>query len=222
MAELHVDTKNIKDLLTNMQGKSFVIPEYQRPYNWDDEKCSILWDDILDFYLNEKKSDKDEYFLGAVVNYFIENDENPQIIDGQQRITTIFLMIRAVYKKLEEMESNSEVVGLKTTLEPFLWDIDEITREIVDKNKTHLRSEVATDEDKEILSQILRNGEIIEHDSNYAKNYAFFYKKWGELTQEQPLHWKKLLITLLKNFVFLEIECESKESALKVASNLYN
>lgn len=50
MAELNVSRKNIRKLFTDMQGKRFIIPEYQRPYKWNMEKCDTLWQDILDFY----------------------------------------------------------------------------------------------------------------------------------------------------------------------------
>jgi|GEM_PF-6614945 len=46
MAELHVSKKNISKLLTEMQGRKFIIPDFQRPYKWDIEKCETLWNDI--------------------------------------------------------------------------------------------------------------------------------------------------------------------------------
>jgi uncharacterized protein with ParB-like and HNH nuclease domain len=46
MAELNVSRKNISKLFTEMQGKKFIIPDYQRPYKWDKEKCETLWNDI--------------------------------------------------------------------------------------------------------------------------------------------------------------------------------
>ena len=50
MAELNVSRKTISKLFTDMQHKKFIIPEYQRPYKWDMEKCDTLWQDILEFY----------------------------------------------------------------------------------------------------------------------------------------------------------------------------
>jgi uncharacterized protein with ParB-like and HNH nuclease domain len=46
MEELHVSKKNISKLLGDMQGRKFIIPDYQRPYKWDIEKCETLWLDI--------------------------------------------------------------------------------------------------------------------------------------------------------------------------------
>lgn len=60
MPELSVSRKNISKLFTEMQDKKYIIPDYQRPYKWDEEKCDILWNDIVNFYAEKK--DGDEYF----------------------------------------------------------------------------------------------------------------------------------------------------------------
>ena len=75
MAELHVSKKTIGKLLSDMQGKKFIIPDFQRPYKWEKEKCETLWKDITDFF--ETSSDNADYFLGTIVS--AENDEkNPK------------------------------------------------------------------------------------------------------------------------------------------------
>ena len=92
MAELNVSRKNIsqvlKDTLKEGKRKIFVIPEYQRPYSWDIEMCDILWNDVKDFYA-EHINDNEEYFLGSLVSCI--GDEGIAIIDGQQRLTSLFL-----------------------------------------------------------------------------------------------------------------------------------
>ena len=64
MAELNVSKKSITALLGNMQNRLFVIPEYQRPYQWTTEHCDVLWEDIKYFSENSKER---EYFLGTLV-----------------------------------------------------------------------------------------------------------------------------------------------------------
>ena len=58
------------------------IPDYQRPYKWDKEKCETLWNDIEDFSRSTEAQNEESYFLGTVVSYNNE-DGNPEIIDGQ-------------------------------------------------------------------------------------------------------------------------------------------
>ena len=107
MADLHVSKKSIRDLLNVMQGKKFIIPDFQRPYKWDVEKCETLWDDIENFTLTDAKTGSD-YFLGTIVSY-VNEDGNQDIIDGQQRITSFFLLLRAFFRKLEDMTEDADV-----------------------------------------------------------------------------------------------------------------
>ena len=72
----------------------FEIPEYQRPYSWTTEEVGELLDDLS--YAARQSSNSSEaspYFLGSVV--IIKNDTAPkaEIIDGQQRITTLTIML---------------------------------------------------------------------------------------------------------------------------------
>lgn len=81
----------VKDL----ENKNFLIPSYQRGYRWDNEVNALL-EDITDF-INYKKSDNDFYSLQPIV---VKKDEDKYIvIDGQQRLTTIFLIIKYIENK---------------------------------------------------------------------------------------------------------------------------
>lgn len=75
----------------------FVIPVYQRPYSWDEEQCEQLWDDIL--YVGSRPQER--HFTGSVVwvqdGTFSASGIQPMLlIDGQQRITTLTLVIAAL------------------------------------------------------------------------------------------------------------------------------
>jgi uncharacterized protein with ParB-like and HNH nuclease domain len=71
MSKLNVDQKTIYNLLSDKQS-DFLIPDYQRPYAWDEEQCQTLWDDLFAFSFPDNDADKfdenEEYFLGAVVS----------------------------------------------------------------------------------------------------------------------------------------------------------
>ena len=127
MAELHVSKKTIGKLLSEMQGKRFIIPDFQRPYKWEKEKCETLWIDIINFFENDPEDT--DYFLGTIVTS--ENEEkNPEVIDGQQRLTSFFLLLRAFYKKLESMKEDDDVLGLKMQVGPCLWDVHSISKKV--------------------------------------------------------------------------------------------
>ena len=85
---------NIFEILNG--NKQFIIPVYQRYYSWGEEQCKRLWDDIV----NMQKNGKPGHFVGSIVN--IAEQAMPtgvqkyMIIDGQQRMTTLTLLLIAL------------------------------------------------------------------------------------------------------------------------------
>ena len=75
----------------------FYIPAYQRPYAWTEEQSSELFIDLYDFFRNEKN---ENYFLGSIV--LIKEDDKPhsEVIDGQQRLTTLSILISVIASAL--------------------------------------------------------------------------------------------------------------------------
>lgn len=217
MAELSVSRKNISKLFMDMQGNKFIIPDYQRPYKWDLEKCDILWEDIINFH--ESKNDNEEYFLGTIVSF--KNQNNIEIIDGQQRITSFFLLLRAFYKKLEEMPVDLRVTGLKNQIAPCIWDVDSISQQVEDFQKIHIETLVATDNDKAKFHNVLAHGTVNTTDNDiYSNNYRFFYNKCQEYAQNNPMQWQPLCVTILQKCIVLPIECDYQDTALRIFSTL--
>jgi uncharacterized protein with ParB-like and HNH nuclease domain len=218
MADLHVSNKNIGKLLGEMQGKKFVIPDFQRPYKWEWEKCETLWNDIINFFENEPTSS--DYFLGTIVTAENE-DKNPEVIDGQQRLTSFFLLLRTFYKKLEAMKEDDDVLGLKMQVGPCLWDVHAISKRVSDFTKIHIHSEVATDDDNDTFHKILETGTADEESlDNYSINYRFFKKACDDYAKEKPTKWYDLCITILNRCIILPIECNTQETALTIFSTL--
>ncbi|MBP6721358.1 MAG: DUF262 domain-containing protein [Bacteroidia bacterium] len=219
MAELHVSKKTIGKLFSEMQGKRFVIPDFQRPYKWNVEKCETLWNDITNFTATEAKAGSD-YFLGTIVSS-VNEERNLDIIDGQQRITSFFLMLRSFYRKLEDMAEDDDVIGLKNQLAPCIWDINPISQKVSDRTKIHIESLVATAEDNDVFHAILESGNADPNAwDNYSVNYRFFKHQCDEFATQHPMQWKELCVTILQKCIILPIECESQETALTIFSTL--
>lgn len=71
----------------------YVIPSYQRPYAWAVDQASELFDDLVAFYQAE---DEEGYFLGSIVLIKAEGEPLSQVIDGQQRLTTLTILLAAM------------------------------------------------------------------------------------------------------------------------------
>ena len=76
----------------------YVIPSYQRPYTWEEQHASVLFDDLYNFFQTEKE---DEYFLGSIVLIKQEGKPYAEVIDGQQRLTTLTILF-AVFAALDQ------------------------------------------------------------------------------------------------------------------------
>jgi uncharacterized protein with ParB-like and HNH nuclease domain len=219
MSKLHVDQKSVKSILSD-KSSQYLIPEYQRPYEWDEDKCRTLWDDILEFAIpdnnpNNFDSNKEEYFLGSIVTF--KNDDLLEVIDGQQRITTLLLLLRAIYKKLDPAQ-DAEGLGVKSQIEPCIWQIDEITLK-PNKELIRIDTKVATDKDRDAFIQILKTGESNEKNI-YSKNYLLFQEWINEYVTIYPTHFHKLCVRILNNCILLPIECESQDVALRIFTTL--
>ena len=76
----------------------YVIPPYQRPYAWTIDQASELFEDLHSFYQYEPD---EEYFLGSIVLIKEENKPHSEVIDGQQRLTTLTILLAVLSNKLQ-------------------------------------------------------------------------------------------------------------------------
>ena len=150
--------------------KQFVIPVYQRTYSWRYEQCNRLWNDIIDM----QKNNKEGHFVGSIVNIGESvtptNVQKFLLIDGQQRLTTLTLLLIALRNYI--LKENSENIEVNP---------DEISNDLLinlygkenDKYKIFL-----TQTDRDILIKLIDNVPIDETtNSNILKNYNYFYQQ---------------------------------------------
>ena len=220
MSKLNVDQKSIYALLSDRKA-DYIIPDYQRPYAWDEDSCQTLWDDIFSFAIPDNDATKfdsnDEYFLGSIVTF--ENDKKQQeVIDGQQRLTTFMLLLRAFYDRFTKMQDQGSK-DFSERIASCIWKTDEMGKP--DKDHLKIDSVVATDKDKEEFLSILRTGIVTDNQtSQYANNFRFFLKKVDEFINSFPTFAKNLPARILNNCILMPIEAESQDTALRIFSTL--
>ena len=219
MSKLSIDQKTIQDLFSDKKA-DFLIPDYQRPYAWNEEECRTLWEDLFSFIFPDNDKDKfndDEYFLGPIVTF--KNDyRQSEIIDGQQRLTTLMLLLRAFYDKFENMKDEQSITT-KKNISQCIWKTDEFDKP--DKNRLKIDSEVATDDDKDEFLSILKTGKAdTNQKSRYSQNFRYFQKKIDEFLNEYPGYFPYMPNRIMKNCILLPIEAESQDTALRIFSTL--
>lgn len=222
MSKLNIDQKTILELFSGKKT-NFLIPDYQRPYAWGKTECQTLWDDLFNFCFpnnncDDFDGDNEEYFLGPIVT-FKNEDGKMEIIDGQQRLTTLMLLLRAFYTRY----GNAQDENSKTTMgniEKCIWKTDEF--ENANKSELKIYSEVANEESKDEFLDILKTGIVSnEQKSNYAKNYKFFQDNIEKFINDGYMDYYSYFPNrIMKNCILLPIEAESQDTALRIFSTL--
>ena len=219
---IEVNKQSVKQLLEGGKDHPFVIPEYQRPYAWEDDQIDTLFNDLWDFTTSpEGGSDgTNTYFLGCIVSF--ENEKGEQeIIDGQQRITSLFLLLRAIYSNLKYSGvSSKKAENFIKQIEPAIWRTDKYTGE-VDYSNILLQSRVLNNEGNAILRNILQTGEADpKATDNYSKNYRQFQKLYAQVSQENPLMIYDFIYVVLNKAILLPISADNQDTALTIFSTL--
>lgn len=220
---IEVNKQSVEALLGSGKTKPFVIPEYQRPYAWTDEQVETLFEDLWDFTATSGGTEREgSYFLGSVVAY--ENEDGEQeIIDGQQRITSLFLLLRAIYTKLVATpvtERTPEANNFIGKIEPAIWRTNKLTGTVDFKNIL-LTSRVVNNEGNEILRSILETGKADENaKDNYSKNYRHFQELFDKHSTENPLMVYQFIYALLNQAILLPITADTQDTALTIFSTL--
>lgn len=153
-----------------MEGsdKRFVIPVYQRNYDWRTENCKQLYDDLVKIVNKGQKS----HFFGSLVSVYNPDGHNEefQIIDGQQRLTTVSLLFLAMYNLMDQGKVKPEKANLKQRIfEEYLvdkWQPEETRIKLKPvKNDQMAFGKLFSDPDEYIS------------ESNLTINYDYFYNR---------------------------------------------
>ncbi|GAA7855087.1 DUF262 and DUF1524 domain-containing protein [Helicobacter pylori] len=106
---MEADATPLLKFIKDNQNNQLVIPIYQRVYSWEKEQCKQLWDDIIKIGGNDKM---DRHFIGSIL-YVIHDAKYSNntllIIDGQQRLTTITLLLTALRNHLSDEVKRKEI-----------------------------------------------------------------------------------------------------------------
>ena len=156
------------NLLRFLEGtKQFQVPIFQRQYSWKKGDCEKLWNDVLRAGQNEKVP---SYFLGSIVSMQHSNHHTSGVtqlvlIDGQQRLTTLSLLLSALGRAIET--KNIDIcIDLSRLERNYLFN---------NRGEGELRyKQLLAKPDKQTLIQLLEEGKASDNTSLLAANYRFF------------------------------------------------
>lgn len=112
-SQFKAEPRPLHELFTG-RNTLYKIPEYQRPYSWEQDHIDQLWDDLYEAW-NDNREDDDSYFLGTII--LVDNgNDRLDILDGQQRITTLMIFY-AVLRDFYEEDLSSQRNRIKRRLQ---------------------------------------------------------------------------------------------------------
>ncbi|MFA6373133.1 MAG: DUF262 domain-containing HNH endonuclease family protein [Methanothrix sp.] len=172
----------VSELLRIEGGEIYEVPFYQREYTWEKDQCEKLLDDI-------QESEKG-YFLGSIIciDKSPESNSNKrlELVDGQQRMTSISLLLAAIYSRLKKHEKDSK--------KDLTDAISDTRRKLIlkeDPDKTHLILQEQSNNQQNFMAVLSEIGILTFHDiprpeTGYIfKAYRYFENQIGLIYEKQ-------------------------------------
>jgi len=206
---LTAEQQSIFDMFS---GKNqYIIPAYQRAYSWGESECKELFEDLKNAYYTNPK---DGYFLGNVVIALSLEDRNRlEVIDGQQRLTTLTLFMKVLLAFDEvnnDLQNAIKIPGGRRG----------------DASKQRLETNVFIKQDFEFLEEALslnftdKNCKVSEKENQFKKNICFFYNEINKFSENNNI--QDFIDFFLYDVTLLPIQTEdsdadkAREKALKI------
>jgi len=208
--EIKAEVKSISKL----KDYFFIVPDYQREYVWkpEDQVEQFIIDIDNEYEINA--SDQKGYFIGSII--IVGNQGKFDVIDGQQRLTTIILSLCAFRDLLKPLESELDDKQKKylRTIAELLSDFD------INTDETQVRLELQYDESKDYLSKLIleskfedeKTPSIIKMNLAYEKLKQHF-SSYLDLGISDLVSYARYFLTKIELVV---IESENLSSALKI------
>ena len=212
MQKIHAKEHTLRDIFSD--NFQFIVPLYQRPYSWTTEQAGALLSDLLDAM--KRESGPSDYFLGSVVLVKKENQPELEIIDGQQRITTLTILL-ATLRDLFESNPREE-------LHRMIWQEGKelagtearIRLQIRSRDDDYFRRNI---QDKGAIKILVENRQIVAHkgdaQNNLRKNAEHFWAKLQPLSESER---KKLGAFLVQHCYLVVVSTADLSSAYRTFS----
>ncbi|TPH54372.1 DUF262 domain-containing protein [Helicobacter pylori] len=206
----------LKDVLATELDSYYQIPDYQRPYQWTEENCEKLLDDLFSSYECYKESD---YFCGSLVLIATDKDrmtnaETYDIVDGQQRLSTFILLAKVLVTLYHNLNKTS-----RDFLEKSLGDLDGEKRKRLDFNTIGSNAKKDFQNALDFLDDpnASKGKDSTRVKNNYLKN-AICLKNY--LREKEIENINAFIIWLYSKVIFIKTICPNISMALRIFSVL--
>lgn len=217
---LTAEQKNISSLFYNED--QYIIPEFQRPYCWTNETSYQLYTDIMTYYYAQE-----DFFVGNIVMARSDEHQNkPQVVDGQQRMITLWLWMKSLTLLVPAMGKLKEGVSLLT------WDDDahevpKLKSNVIDSSDPKLLNDIWKLNVVQVEELLLQNRMRIASQvlRNFLDIYSWLKETLEDVSEEEKRKFVKFFIYkvyLLPIELKGKTEDEANERALMIFETINN
>ncbi len=189
-----------------IEGKQtrFVIPVYQRNYDWKIEQCKRLFDDLQ----SVATTGMGEHFFGSIVSK--REGDTRVVIDGQQRITTVFILLAALVAQLRSPES--DITSVEASKADYIEGQFLVDTYHPDEQKLRLK---LVKGDMGAFNAVVAGGVNLVEGSNVTRNYRYFLKRIADMpiTGDQ-------LFDAVKRLKIIDVQLDEHDDAQRVFESL--
>jgi uncharacterized protein with ParB-like and HNH nuclease domain len=198
--------------LFNTGTNQYLIPFFQRPYVWKKEDCENLYEDLLETFEANKLNPQKEHFIGTVItkisNTSTQMTAQFDLVDGQQRMTTFSLLIKALANSVDLTQEKSTALSENLNSSLFFKDAYGDVHYRIIHNRL----------DRKSFDMIMRSDgtddkEIAEANNKIALTYLYFRNKFNTLTNAEIL---SLNFTLLHKFPVINMVLEGHDDEQEI------
>lgn len=226
---LNASKKNIQTLFDSGELQ-YVIPYYQRPYSWEYAQVNQMYADIVNAYRA-----KEEYFLGNILLAISVSEANsPRVIDGQQRLITIWLMLKVISTLLPKHTNLSRLICAQSLFNTADQNIERVQYQLKESHDLKMIEEISAWSEADMMkrwNQYSKNDRISERlcPSFIEANCLYLYNWFNNFKRDAGEDGLTLFLKfLLDNVYLLPIEMSGNtpdiatSRALKIYESMNN
>ncbi|GAA9902088.1 DUF262 domain-containing protein [Helicobacter pylori] len=202
MAKIESKDSHLRDILKD--GLYYQIPIYQRPYQWTEENCEKLLDDLFFNYEDDRESD---YFCGSLVLIAISEDSKAKtydVVDGQQRLSTFILLAKVLATLYSERLTEESKDYLQESLISKYGKKDRLNFNAIGFNSK---------KDFQYALTSFNDAPVSNNKNNYLKN-AVCLKNYLRKKEIEDIN--DFIEWLYFKVVFITITCPDADKALRI------
>jgi hypothetical protein len=218
IAKIHGSEYPIRKIFSN--DFNFKVPLYQRPYSWTTEQSGELLDDLVSFIGSDSSVSIDElspYFLGSIVLIKEESQPEAEVVDGQQRLTTLTILLSALRQTIT---TPAYAGGMTDYLyqegKPLEGTPNRYRLKLRERDAEFFRSHIQ-DAGQIAALKKLNAGQLSDSQQNIRANAMLYLEALGKMSEDQRV---RLAQFVVKNCLLVVVSTPDLDSAYRIFSIL--